>query len=110
MKKLFLSIAFIFAVSSGFSQNKKTPEVASERNTTEMVKFLELDESTEKNLYKIHLEKNKQLFAIREDSSLSAEEKKLKKKATYKQAQKGFREILSSEQMKAWNQHKNPKK
>ena len=61
-------------------------------------------------MYKIHFEKNQKLIANKSDGSLTDEEKKTARKAIYKEAQIAFKTIISTDELKSWNQHKRSQK
>lgn len=106
MKKVIITLALVLAVSISYGQNKSV-EKMTEANTKEMVKVLSLDSDQEAAIYKINLEKNKELVANRANSSLTKEELKENRKAIYKKAQQAFREVLGKDKVKEWNVFKN---
>lgn len=113
MKQLLLTLALALTVSLSFGQKKKggpSAEKMAAANTKEMVSFLGLDAEQEAAMYKIHLEKSQKLIANKTDGSLTDEEKKTARKAIYKEAQIAFKNIISAEELKSWNQHKRSQK
>lgn len=108
MKKIILTTLLLFAVTLTYSQKKVTS--MTEANTAEMVKVLKLNADQEAAVYKIHLTKNEQLAANKEDKSLSKEQVKANQKAIFKTAQNEFRTLLGKEKVKEWNTYKNAQK
>ena len=108
MKKLLVTILITMVVALSFAQDKvKTPGEKATVNTSRMEEAVgDLTDKQKNDVYELMLAKAKEIQKIKEDTNLSEEQKKEKKKFVKKSSKLTLKTILTPEQFEKWKNHR----